>query len=389
MGIFSFLFSKKSKNQYQNKVQTVSPANKIKQNYDLPFSIEGLTDNHFEVLKRTTVYRLEKKPEGIINSFHKNVSVLVNRFIELGLLEKETIDDFLNRLTNDTLKDILRKRELKISGKKMELVERILSNVPKEDYAKMMDDNTYHISVLGKELLENYKQKQLQKEIAFQKNCVNLIIAKKVVAAHQLICDYKASQLVDGSLVDWEEERINGIPEGIVNAIITLLDFDDEETDHMLELNKVPFNAYCAFCYLSGMSLSNLKKYLPLISKLDSSVDFDQLYLRAHTITSSLFSLRDLINYRESGVKKYQVVCAYDNETCEKCGDIDSKVFYVRDSKMGVNCPPFHKACRCTTVPFDDSGGCDSKKVARDKNGKSIYIPCKMSFTEYKKRYLQ
>lgn len=54
--------------------------------------------------------------------------------------------------------------------------------------------------------------------------------------------------------------------------------------------------------------------------------------------------------YEEHGVKRYQFMATYDERTCPICGRLDGKKFKIEDKKVGVNYPPMHPNCRCTTV---------------------------------------
>ena len=42
-----------------------------------------------------------------------------------------------------------------------------------------------------------------------------------------------------------------------------------------------------------------------------------------------------------------------EKRTCEVCGALDGKHFFVNDAKIGINYPPIHPNCRCTTIEFD------------------------------------
>ena len=63
--------------------------------------------------------------------------------------------------------------------------------------------------------------------------------------------------------------------------------------------------------------------------------------------------------YEELGIEKYMIVATLDGRTCSKahgdkksCGELDGKVFNLKDKKEGVNYPIFHPNCRCTTIAY-------------------------------------
>lgn len=94
--------------------------------------------------------------------------------------------------------------------------------------------------------------------------------------------------------------------------------------------------------------------------------------------------------YSDLGIKKFEIVGTLDKTTCKHCGSFDGKVVDIKDFEAGVTVPPFHPYCRCTTVPyFNDEFTQDSKRIARDKDGNTIYIGYDTDYEEWKKDYLK
>lgn len=54
--------------------------------------------------------------------------------------------------------------------------------------------------------------------------------------------------------------------------------------------------------------------------------------------------------YKGAGVKQFQFQATFDERTCPVCGQLDGKRFDVDKAEVGVNYPPMHPNCRCTTV---------------------------------------
>lgn len=55
--------------------------------------------------------------------------------------------------------------------------------------------------------------------------------------------------------------------------------------------------------------------------------------------------------------------------------------------EAGINSPPFHPYCRCTTCPyFDDMEG---YRASRNDEGKTVYeVPANMIYEEWKKAFV-
>lgn len=93
--------------------------------------------------------------------------------------------------------------------------------------------------------------------------------------------------------------------------------------------------------------------------------------------------------YNDLGIKKFEIVATLDGTTCKRCGSFDHKVINNKDFEAGITVPPFHCNCRCTTVPyFNDEFTRDSKRIARDADGDTIYVEYNMDYEKWKKEYL-
>lgn len=105
---------------------------------------------------------------------------------------------------------------------------------------------------------------------------------------------------------------------------------------------------------------------------------------------SAYFAGRGTLDaYEQLGVKKYEFVVALDERTCETCGPLDGKVFDTKDEQAGVNYPPIHPRCRCTTVPyFNDEFTADDMRSARDKKSGTYSVPSDMTYGQWKEKYV-
>lgn len=88
--------------------------------------------------------------------------------------------------------------------------------------------------------------------------------------------------------------------------------------------------------------------------------------------------------YEELEVEQYEFLGTLDSLTCSHCGGLDGKHYPVGEEKAGVNYPPLHPSCRCTTVPYfpedeDDPG----TRIARDADGKNYHVPADMTYQEW------
>jgi SPP1 gp7 family putative phage head morphogenesis protein len=91
------------------------------------------------------------------------------------------------------------------------------------------------------------------------------------------------------------------------------------------------------------------------------------------------------IAYEECEIEKYEYMATLDSRTSQKCGDLDGQIFDLKDKEVGVNYPPAHPHCRSSVAPVIDGLTREGlTRAARDKDGKSTYVPRDMKYQEWK-----
>lgn len=96
-----------------------------------------------------------KIPSSIVSFYSINPLKATYELIEKGLIKNGPISSGLNSLKATQLKDILRENNAKVSGKKEELIDRIIKN----NYTESINfeiPKTYVVSDEGKEILDKY-----------------------------------------------------------------------------------------------------------------------------------------------------------------------------------------------------------------------------------------
>ena len=106
-----------------------------------------------------------------------------------------------------------------------------------------------------------------------------------------------------------------------------------------------------------------------------------------NTETSYFNALAAKETYKELGVKNVEILETLDSITCAFCASMDRKVVPMSEFQPGVTVPPFHPHCRGTTVPAIDEKY-TGERAARDQDGKVYYVPGNMSYSEWKKTFV-
>lgn len=58
--------------------------------------------------------------------------------------------------------------------------------------------------------------------------------------------------------------------------------------------------------------------------------------------------------YEENGFGEYKYIACGGSDVCDVCKKMDEKVFSVKKIMPGVNAPPMHPNCHCSTAPYID-----------------------------------
>lgn len=125
-------------------------------------------------------------------------------------------------------------------------------------------------------------------------------------------------------------------------------------------------------------------------AKKMNSKKFDA-YRLLHTESSFLMSEATHAGYKEDGVEEYEILATLDSKTCGICGELDGNVYEVGKEVVGVNMPPFHPLCRCTTVPYyGDTPTEGLTRAARDpETGKTYEVPADMTYKEWHVEFIE
>ncbi|GIQ67449.1 phage head morphogenesis protein [Xylanibacillus composti] len=116
-------------------------------------------------------------------------------------------------------------------------------------------------------------------------------------------------------------------------------------------------------------------------------------YNRARTLvqteTAFFAEQATMSSYEESGIlDQYEVLVTLDDRTCPICGPLDGKVFRLSEIDVGVNYPPFHARCRCTTVPYFEDEIDVGERIARSADGDVYYVPGDITYEQWRADYV-
>ena len=92
------------------------------------------------------------------------------------------------------------------------------------------------------------------------------------------------------------------------------------------------------------------KRIERIFSDCHPDSECDDLFNRIAYLGSYQNTLLVLHSLSDADISKYTVLCTNDDQLCSVCRKMKGKKFPVSSAKIGYNCPPFHRGCRCTIV---------------------------------------
>lgn len=85
-----------------------------------------------------------------------------------------------------------------------------------------------------------------------------------------------------------------------------------------------------------------------------------------------------MLTYRKYRIDKYRFM----GGGCEKCRELNNQVFDIEDAVVGINYPPIHPNCKCTTCAYFELSIFDEQRNVTPLNEN-------IKYQEWKKKYLK
>lgn len=361
----------------RNQKENIPP---LKDGRALPENIEDFKEWHIKFLNRLDKHS-EKEPFNGLMAKEINIPEFIPILLRLELINLTAYDESLSLLKNDYLKSILKYFGLKTSGKKQEIIKRITSNIGEADVRATNEYSDFYIlTEKGREVICNFRANALINSSEDFKKHINWILNGEFDISYRMACKENAEKPVPPGLnCDW----VGWYQRGITEKWYRISKNSMNNSDNPLATATAIYSLY------SGKSYRECAGLLSAVYNSDSSFDdVKDIYLEIRYAGSLLSSEIDIASYLESNILEYQFLATLDTRTCPVCGKLDGKIFSVKDKKIGVNCPPMHKECRCTTISVVDRSLIDKtqRSAIAPATGKPIKVPASMTWKEWKKQ---
>lgn len=266
------------------------------------------------------------------------------RFFEEGVLEPAGLQELMDyKFKASDLKLMLKERGLKVSGRKEELIQRLVEND-----AQSMRDATkglvlYRCTKEGMQLAENYLEGEKAKRDTAERDVLDLLARKDFSNAVRVVAQYEASQVFPRGLgIDWKNYDVESGAESLKSiferAPGILKGVEEKQLD---ELRRA-----AAMMELWGTNTA--RRWLPDDFETGIRLDGDAA---SRMLVFHATHLRNMQGYKVAAVKIVEVLGVDDGNTCSECRKISGKKYKLET----VPELPYAKCtcelgCRCTTV---------------------------------------
>ena len=220
----------------------------------------------------------------------RDIGHILKSLEQRGFITWASKTELLKSLTLPELKEIAKIFNIKVNQKKEDLIKNIKNNVSESDLPEKYFSKKYKLTELEKkELKENEYVPYMHK--------------------HKYTTNEIAQSNLSFTIWDMNKKLV-----------------DKDKTKWRVYIGDTEERIY-------GVNLANGENS-------ESEIEF-----KAH-------NEEDITGYKSAGIDRYKILVARNDKTCDECRKMDGKIFYVSEAKQGINFPPFHQGCRCTTIAY-------------------------------------
>lgn len=250
--------------------------------------------------------------------------IAIKHFIRDGVLEKAKLSGALGyRYNISKLKSMLRQRGLKLTGRKAELIERLIQSDP-EGMEEIMSDVINGLTLLqctkkGQRLVEKYLGLEKEKRIKAEEKTLLALQEHKLKKANQIVNAFDAQQVFPSYPTDYII-----MLKILFKAIPNILGLNDEQMEHLRI--AVGMNFLWGASIEEYWSPSNFKTQLPM--NKDYVIDvFTSLYYYIYDRQEDLSYFIEIVDDPAWDHRKFRVENKNALLVCKECRKLARKRF--------------------------------------------------------------
>lgn len=215
------------------------------------------------------------------------------KLMENGYLQLSDLTSDVEHLTVEQMKGLLKRHNLKVTGKKTDLIHRIFDNVPKDELASELGNQykTYVLTTKGRESVSTLPV-SMSKNLELEDLCLEYILSLRFNAAYKLVCENEIKKIMPrGMGIDWKSELANGLSDFKLEL------FNKFSNSNMFPIPSAlePHAKELKACVILGIFWgTDARKIADLFSRISPSYNYGRSEL-VTTLQTMQFALLDAI----------------------------------------------------------------------------------------------
>jgi hypothetical protein len=273
----------------------------------------------------------------------------IERFRNDGLLTEAGLNAQLGyKYKVSELKDMLKHYGLSVSGRKDDLIQRLIQVDPEGMKKKTAALVVWQCSESGKGIAEEFLFEENHKRKGVEQKVIECLRQRKFEEASLAVASFEAEQVFSRGLgIDWKHHDPAG-------DVATLKAIFNAKPRILKQLDDEPLEALRIGAGMMGLWGTNTaREWLPADLKTGLALDDDTaarmfLFLAIHQTSP--------MNYRQSGVVKSVEVLSAPN-SCDTCKRLAGKKYKLdKVPELPYEHCTHDMGCRCTLVPVTEFG---------------------------------
>lgn len=269
---------------------------------------------------------------------------VIEQFLKDGVLEPAELQELVDyKFKASDLKLMLKERGLKVSGRKEEIIQRLIENDVHSMREATKDLDLYRCTTEGMQLAQHYLEGEKAKRDAAERDVLDLLARREFSKAVRIVAQFEASQVFPRGLgIDWKNYDV----ESGVESLKAIFERTPGILKGMEETRLDKLRLAAAMMQLWGTNMA--WHWLP--DGFETGIQLDGDAASRMSVFHATH-LRNMAGYKEARVKTVEVSSVDDGVTCSECRKISGKKYKLE------NVPelPYAKCtceigCRCTTI---------------------------------------
>jgi hypothetical protein len=280
-------------------------------------SAQMLLLSKFRTCNSLDRYRDDEDWEGALQ---QKVQIVIDQFLNDGVLQPAGLKEKLDyKFKAIELQSLLKASGLKISGRKEELIQRLIGNDPQAMQEATSGLDLYLCTEVGTRLVDNFLEGEKAKQDAAEREVLGLLEKREFSKAVHVMAQFEASQVFPrGVGIDWKNYNVESevtLLKAIFGRVPGILKGIDKTRLDRLRL---------AAAMMELWGTTTVEGWLPDDFETGSYLDCDT---SCRMLLFHAQHLRRMADYREARVKTVKVSSVNDGDTCSECQTISGKKF--------------------------------------------------------------